>query len=385
MAPQREWFEKDYYKVLGVADNATDKEISRAYRKLAKELHPDRNPGAEDRFKDVTAAYEVLGDPEKRKEYDEVRKLGPMAGTFGGPGGFGQGGFGQGGFGGPGGGTFRVDDLGNLGDLFGGIFTGGRGAAGRRPRGGQRGADLETELHLSFKDAIHGVTTSVSVPQEVQCHTCGGSGAKPGTSPHVCEHCGGRGVLDDNQGLFSLATICPVCNGRGTVVDDPCPTCHGTGTERRLRQIRVRIPPGVEDGQRIRVKGRGGPGQGMGAAGDLYVVVRVGKHKVFGRRGRDLTVNVPVTFSEATLGTTVTVPTLDGPVTVRVPSGTSSGKTLRVRGRGVPAGGKKNGKPGDLLVKIEVAVPTNLSDEQRAAVENLAAVSDAAPREHLEV
>jgi len=378
MAPQREWFEKDYYKVLGVASTASDKEITRAYRKLAKELHPDRNPGAEDRFKEVTAAYEVLGDADKRKEYDEVRRLGPMAGGFGSPGGFGGGGFG-----GPGGGTFRVEDMGNLGDLFGGIF-GGRGAGGRRARGPQRGADVETELHLSFKDAVHGVTTSVNVPQEATCHTCNGSGAKPGTAAHTCEHCGGRGVLDDNQGLFSLATICPVCNGRGTVVDEPCPTCHGSGMERRVRKIRVRIPPGVEDGQRIRVKGRGAPGQGSGPAGDLYVVVRVGRHKLFGRRGRDLTLTVPVTFPEATLGTTVSVPTLDGPVTVRVPAGTASGKTLRVRGRGVPAGGSKNGKPGDLLVKIEVSVPTNLTDEQRSAVENLAAVSEAAPRTNLE-
>jgi molecular chaperone DnaJ len=378
MAPQREWFEKDYYKVLGVASTASDKEISRAYRKLAKELHPDRNPGAEDRFKEVAAAYEVLGDADKRKEYDEVRRLGPMAGGFGSPGGFGGGGFG-----GPGGGTFRVEDMGNLGDLFGGIF-GGRGAGGRRARGPQRGADVEAELHLSFKDAVHGVTTSVNVPQEAICHTCNGSGARPGTSAHTCERCGGRGVLDDNQGLFSLATICPVCNGRGTVVDDPCPTCHGSGMERRVRKIRVRIPPGVEDGQRIRVKGRGAPGQGSGPSGDLYVVVRVGRHKLFGRRGRDLTVTVPVTFPEATLGTTVSVPTLDGPVTVRVPAGTASGKTLRVRGRGVPAGGAKNGKPGDLLVKIEVSVPTDLTDEQRSAVENLAAVTDAPPRTNLE-
>ena len=339
MAPQREWFEKDYYKVLGVASTASDKEISRAYRKLAKELHPDRNPGAEDRFKEVAAAYEVLGDPDKRKEYDEVRRLGPMAGGLGGPGGFGGGGFG-----GPGGGTFRVEDMGNLGDLFGGIF-GGRGAGGRRARGPQRGADVETELHLSFKDAVHGATTSVNVPEEATCHTCHGTGAKPGTSAHTCERCGGRGVLDDNQGLFSLATICPVCNGRGTVVDDPCPTCHGSGMERRVRKIRVRIPPGVEDGQRIRVKGRGAPGQGSGPPGDLYVVVRVGRHKLFGRRGRDLTITVPVTFPEATLGTTVTVPTLDGPVTVRVPAGTASGKTLRVRGRGSPPAAPRTASP----------------------------------------
>ncbi len=270
MAPQREWFEKDYYKVLGVSSTATDKEITRAYRKLAKQYHPDTNPGSEDRFKEISAAYDVLGDPERRKEYDEVRRLGPMAGGFGAPGG---------GFGGPGGGTFRVEDVGDLGDLFGGLF-GGRGGR-RRARGPQRGADVEAELHLSFDDAVKGVTTSVNVPQDTRCHTCNGSGAAPGTATHPCDQCGGTGTLNDNQGLFSLSTVCPKCHGRGTLVDTPCPTCAGTGTERRVRNVKVRIPPGVEDGQRIRVKGRGEPGQGMAPAGDLYVVVRVGKHAKF--------------------------------------------------------------------------------------------------------
>ncbi len=372
MAPQREWFEKDYYQVLGVSPTATDKEVTRAYRKLAKQYHPDANPGAEDRFKEITAAYDVLGDPERRKEYDEVRRLGPMAGGFGGPGG-------------PGG-TFRVEDLGdlgNLGDLFGGIFGGGRNR--RRGRGAQRGADVEAELHLSFEDAVHGVTTTVNVPQEGRCHTCGGTGAAPGSSPRTCERCQGKGVLDDNQGLFSLSTICPTCNGRGTVVEKPCPTCAGTGRERRNRGVKVRIPPGVEDGQRIRVKGRGMPGQGSAPAGDLYVVVRVGRHRLFGRRGPNLTITVPVTFPEAALGTTVKVPTLDGPVTVRIPPGTSSGKVLRVRGRGVPADGRKSAKPGDLLVKVEVEVPSTLTEEQRAAVESLARASTSATRSHLEV
>ncbi len=374
MAAQREWFEKDYYQVLGVSSTANDKEITRVYRKLAKQYHPDANPGSEDRFKEISAAYDVLGDETRRKEYDEVRRLGPMAG-----------GFGNGGFGGtPGGGTFRVEDLGDLGDLFGGIF--GNRSGRRRTRGPQRGADIEAELHLSFEDAVGGVTTTVNVPVESQCHTCRGSGAAPGPGTHTCDRCGGKGTLDDNQGLFSLSTICPKCNGRGTLVDTPCPTCQGTGVERRDRQVKVRIPPGVEDGQRIRVKGRGAPGQGMAPPGDLYVVVRVGKHAVFGRRGKNLTLSVPVTFPEAALGSTVTVPTLDGPVTVRIPAGTASGTTLRVRGRGVPASSGKNGSgPGDLLVRVEVAVPTALTDEQRAAVEALAQVSDRAPREHLGV
>ncbi len=327
MAPQREWFEKDFYQVLGVSSTASDKEITKAYRQLAKKFHPDANPGSEDRFKEISAAYDVLGDPAKRKEYDEVRRLGPTAGTFGQAGGF------------PGGGTFRVEDMGDLGDLFGGLFGGGRGGR-RRSREAQRGADVETEVHLAFEDAVRGVTTTVNIAEDGRCHTCGGSGAAPGTSSHTCERCGGRGTLDDNQGMFSLSTICPVCNGRGTTVDTPCPTCHGTGTERRVKKVKVRIPPGVEDGQRIRVKGRGAPGQGSAPAGDLFVVVRVGRHARFGRRGRNLTLTVPVTFADAALGTTITVPTLDAPVTLRVPPGTSHGTHLRVKGRGVPAGAK---------------------------------------------
>jgi molecular chaperone DnaJ len=374
MTAQREWFEKDYYQVLGVPSTASDKEITKAYRQMAKRYHPDANPGSEDRFKEISAAYDVLGDTARRKEYDDVRRLGPMAGGFGGPGGTG------GGFGGPGGtgGTFRVEDLGDLGDIFGGLFGGTR-TTRRRPRGPQRGADVETELHLEFADAVHGVTSTVNVTEDARCHTCSGSGAAPGTGTHTCERCGGKGTLDDNQGLFSLSTVCPVCHGRGVTVDTPCPTCHGTGTERRTRKVKVRIPPGVEDGQRIRVKGRGAPGQGAAPAGDLYVVVRVGRHPVLGRRGRNLTVTVPVTFPQAALGSTITVPTLDDPVTLRVPPGTQPGTHLRVKGRGVPGSGGRNGTgPGDLLVRIELTVPKNLTDEQRAATEALAeALADA--------
>jgi molecular chaperone DnaJ len=366
MAAQRDWFEKDYYKELGVVSTASDKEITRAYRKLAKQYHPDTNPGSEERFKEISAAYDVLGDPEKRKEYDEVRTHGPI-----------------GGFGTPGGGTFRVEDMGDLSDLFGGLFGGGRTRT--QQRGPQRGADMEAQLHLSFQDAVHGVTTSVNVPQEVRCSNCRGSGAAPGTSTHTCPRCGGTGSLNDNQGLFSLSTVCPDCVGRGTLFDTPCPVCHGTGSEQKIRSIKVRIPAGVENGQRIRVKGRGAPGQGMAPPGDLYVVVHVGKHAVFGRTGRNLTITVPITFPEAALGTTITVPTLDNKVTLKVPAGTQSGRVLRVRGRGVPgASGRNGGKPGDLLVKIEVLVPTELSEEQRAAVESLAAVTEAAPRTAVE-
>ena len=377
MAPQREWFEKDYYKVLGVPETATAKEITRAYRKLARDTHPDRNAGREDRFKEVSAAYDVIGDAAKRKEYDEVRKLGPVGAGFGSGGRAG---------GGPFGGGFRVDDLGDLGDLFGGLF--GRGdsrsrAGASRGTGPRRGADLEAELHLSFTDAVHGVTTAVNLTTDAPCQTCHGSGARPGTSPVVCPQCGGRGVLDDNQGLFSFSSPCTRCGGRGTVVESPCPTCGGSGTQLRQREVKVRIPPGVDDGQRIRIKGRGGPGAGGGPPGDLFVVVRTGDHPLFRRKGNHLTMTVPVTFPEAALGADITVPTLDGePVTLRLPPGTRSGRTMRVKGKGVPGTGGR--PPGDLLVTVEVAVPSKLSAAERRAVEELAAAGTESPRAYLE-
>src|SRR5947209_8695652 len=350
MAAQREWFEKDYYKALGVSSTATDKEIKTAYRKLSKQYHPDANKGSEERFKEISAAYDVLGDPAKRKEYDEVRRLGPAANPFGG------------GTGGPGGFTnnFRVDDL---GDILGGLFN-RRGGAGGRPRttaGPRRGDDLETELHLSFLDAVNGITTTVNLTSDAACSTCHGTGAAPGTSPVICSTCGGRGVLDENQGLFSFSQPCRTCGGTGMRIETPCRTCRGTGVERRPRQVKVRIPSGVDDGQKIRLGKRGGAGHNGGPPGDLYVAVRVGSHELFGRRGKDLTLSVPVTFPEATLGSTIKVPTLDGPVTLKVPAGTRSGRTLRVKGRGVPA---KNGA-GDLLVTIDVQVPDQLTDTQR--------------------
>src|SRR4051794_33194645 len=256
MAPQREWFEKDYYNVLGVTEGATQKEITRAYRKLAKENHPDANPGREERFKEISAAYDVLGDAEKRKEYDEVRRLGPMAGGFGGAG--------AGPFGGNGS-TFRVEDFGDIGDLFGGLFGGGgggrRGGRASRGSGPQRGADLEAELHLSFEDAVHGVTTSVNITSEAACSVCHGSGAAPGTAPRTCPTCGGAGVTTDNQGLFGFSAPCATCGGRGRLIENRCTNCRGSGIERRPRAVKVRIPAGVQDGQRIRMKERGGPGR----------------------------------------------------------------------------------------------------------------------------
>lgn len=374
MAAQREWFEKDYYHTLGVAPSASDKDVTRAYRRLAKQYHPDANPGSEERFKEISAAYDVLGDASKRKEYDQVRAMGPLRGGFagapGGPGGPGAGSAGSGGFG------FRVEDL---SDLFGGLFSRtGRTAPGRGATGPRRGDDLEAELHLSFEEAVRGITTSVHVTSDAPCRSCGGTGAAAGTSPSVCPRCGGRGTEEDNQGLFSLSQPCSSCGGRGLVVEHPCPSCHGSGVERRPRQVRVRVPPGVEDASRIRLKARGAAGRGGGPPGDLFVVVRVAPHELFGRRGRDLTVSVPVTFAEAALGATVEVPSLDGRLTLRVPPGTPSGRTLRVRGRGVSGDGHH--PPGDLLVTFEVAVPTSLDDRQRAAVQALAATIGGSPR-----
>ena len=383
MAPQREWFEKDYYAVLGVEPGASEREIQRAYRRLAKANHPDANAGdqaAEERFKEISAANDVLGDADKRKEYDQVRE---MVASGAGPGGFGgaPGGFGPG-FEGA---TFHFDDGGGLGDLLGNLFgaRGGPRRRGRAPTGPIRGANLETELHLDFQDAVHGVTTTVGVTSDATCSVCGGSGAEPGTFPESCPTCGGTGAVAVDQGPFSFSQVCSTCGGRGEVIEHRCKRCRGTGVERRNREVKVRIPPAVRDGQRIRVKGRGAAGRNGGPPGDLYVVVHVGSDERFGRKGTtNLTIKVPVTYSEAVLGAQVKVPTLDAPVTVKVPPGTQSGKTVRVRGRGIkPA----TGDPGDLLVTFEVVVPTELTDAQRDAIAALAEQLPVNPREHLGV
>ncbi len=363
MAAQREWFEKDYYAILGVPETATAKEITKAYRKLARELHPDKNPGnasAEERFKAVSAAYDVLGDETKRTEYDEVRRLGPMGGP-GGPGGF----------------TFNMDDANasGLGDLLGQMF--GRGRAGRGSGaasgvGPRRGADVKAELTLDFVDAARGLTTTLHLTSDAQCSTCHGSGARPGTAPKLCPQCGGRGVIDDNQGLFSFSTPCRRCGGAGTVIEDACPTCHGSGVEKRAREVQARIPAGVSDGQTIRLKGRGAPGRNGGPAGDLLVEIHVAPHPRFGRNGNDLTVRVPVPFTKAVLGADIDVPTLDGPpVTLRIKPGTQPGSRHRVRGKGIAT----TKSTGDLIVTVDVVVPTSLNDAERAAVEQLAAAS----------
>lgn len=367
MAAQREWFEKDYYRVLGVAETATAKEITKAYRKLARDSHPDTHPGdaaAEDRFKEVSAAYDVLGDETKRKEYDEVRRLGPV-------GGFGPGGPG----GGPGGTTFNVGADG-LGDLLGQMFGRGRRGGGASAAGGpQRGADVEATLTLDFADAVRGLTTTLYLTTDAQCGTCNGSGAKPGTSPKVCSRCGGRGVVDDNQGFFSFSSPCQACAGRGVTIESPCPTCRGAGVEKRQREVQARIPAGVADGQKIRLKGRGAPGRNGGPAGDLIVECHVVAHARFGRDGDNLTVRVPVSFDQAALGGEIEVPTLDGsPVTLRIKAGTQPGSRHRVRGKGVVTAKHH----GDLIVTVDVQVPTHLTAEQRSAVEAYAAATRAA-------
>ncbi|MGZ4545000.1 MAG: molecular chaperone DnaJ [Blastococcus sp.] len=387
----RDFIEKDYYAALGVPKDADAAAIKKAYRKLARDLHPDKNPGnaeSEARFKEVSEAYDVLSDPQRRGEYDEARRLfgaGPRAG----------GGFPGGGF--PGGGqAFDLGDLfgaaggaggaagrggaGGLGDLLGGLFGGGAGGNARSrsqaASGPARGQDVETEATLSFDEAVLGVTVPLRMQSPGTCPTCNGSGARPGTSPHTCPVCQGAGVTSRSQGAFAFSEPCRNCRGSGQVVDDPCPTCGGNGVTTQTRTITVRIPAGVKDGQRIRLAGKGAPGRRGGPAGDLFVVVHVSEHTLFGRKGEDLTLDVPITFAEAALGTTLTVPTLDGNVSLKVPAGTASGRTLRVRGRGV----KGKGRTGDLLVTLDVAIPTRLTPAQRKVVETLAEEMPEDPR-----
>lgn len=370
MAAQREWFEKDYYKILGVADSAGAKEITKAYRKLARDSHPDTHPGdaaAEERFKEVSAAYDVLGDESKRKEYDEVRRLGPAAAGFGGP------------AGGPGGFNFNVGADG-FGDLLGQMFGRGRRGGGSSA-GPQRGGDIEAQLNLSFLDAAKGLTTSLHLTADAPCSTCNGSGARPGTQPKACSQCGGRGVVDDNQGPFSFQSPCRGCGGSGVMVEYPCGTCRGSGVERHARDVQARIPAGVADGQRVRLKGRGGPGRHGGPHGDLIVECKVQPHPLFGRDGNNLTVRLPITFAEAALGGEIDVPTLDGPrVTLRLRPGTQSGSRHRVKGKGIDTAKAT----GDLIVTVDVQVPSELTAEQHAAVEALAAATTVSPRKHLE-
>jgi molecular chaperone DnaJ len=363
---------KDFYETLGVARGAGQDEIKKAYRKLARQYHPDANPGdssAEERFKEVQHAYDVLSDPEKRKQYDA------FGSANGRPGGSGPGGF-----------TFTTEgfdfaDLGDLGDIFGGLFGRGRTGRGGTEQRGQRGRDLEVEVNLSFEDSLRGVETKIPVELETACRECGGSGAKPGTAPKLCPECQGRGVKAESQGLFALSQPCPRCRGNGTVIEDPCPRCRGTGRERRTKRYTVKIPAGVKDGSRIRLRGKGEAGYGGAEAGDLFVVTRVAPSKLYSRRGDDLVVEVPVTYPEAALGATVQVPTPDGAVSVKVKPGTVDGTLLRVKGKGAPK--LKGSGRGDLLARVKLSVPKKLTKQEREAIEALKNASREDPREGL--
>ena len=374
----------DYYKILGVGKNASDEEIKKAYRKLARQYHPDRNQGdkkAEERFKEISQAHDVLSDPDKRKAYDR----GGMLGGFGMPGGFDTGSFGG-----------NVSDI--LSNLFGGA-AGGRGPAGAGSvRGGrgrpQRGRDLETEVSLTFDQAVNGAQVPLAVPTSQPCPTCNGSGAKPGTSPRVCPVCNGRGLESQSQGIFSMSQPCSNCHGSGTVIDNPCPTCQGSGAQRSIRRMRVNIPAGVRDGSRIRLAGKGEappaqPTAGAGASatdsggqpGDLFVITRVADSPVFKRNGDNLEVEVPLTIPEALQGAVIEVPTLNGSKRLRVPPGTRHGTVQRLRGEGPARLGEKG--RGDIHYRFVLEVPASLSPEQSEAVDRLSRVMNGNPRERL--
>ena len=357
---------RDPYDVLGVSKSASDDEIKKAYRKLARELHPDRNPddpSAEERFKDVQAAYDILSDTEKRQAYDRYGAEGAAQGF------------------GPGGVRFENVDLGDLSDLlgnFGSFF--GRGQRAARPRP-ERGADLESRVRISFDDALEGVQIRVPVEVETACHVCGGSGAEPGTAPRTCPDCHGSGVISDSQGLFALSHPCQRCRGNGVIVDTPCKACRGAGRERVTRRYQVKVPAGAKDGTRIRLKGKGEPGANGGPSGDLFVRVEVTPSPLYERRGADLVLEVPVTYPEVALGATVQIPTPQGPVALKVPAGSENGKLLRVKGRGAPK--LNGGGKGDLLARLRVTVPKKLTKAEKEALEAYGNVSREQPREHL--
>lgn len=354
--------QKDPYKVLGVAKNATESEIKKTYRKLARKWHPDQNAGnkqAEEKFKDIQEAYDVLGDAGKRKQYDSGGGFGNMFGGGGGQGGV------------------RFDTSG-LGDIFGNIFGGGGGRGRRRA---ERGRDLEAGVAIGFDQSIAGTEVSVSVPRVEQCGTCHGSGAAPGTTPKPCARCQGRGVETVGQGMFSLSQPCSVCGGQGSVIEKPCATCRGTGSVQRTRRYRVRIPAGVREGARIRVAGKGEAGVNGGPPGDLFVVVHVGESPVFRRKGDNLEVTVPITVVEALRGATIEVPTLDASKQIKVPAGTKHGTLIRLKGAG--AAHAKGSGHGDIHYRIEIEIPVKLNKEQRDAVDDLASVLDGDPRTQL--
>ena len=359
----------DYYKALGVDKKASADEIKKAYRKLARRYHPDRNPDdkrAEERFKEISQAYDVLGDPEKRKQYDSG--TGPFA--TGGPGG-GFGGFGNFDF-----------DASSMGDILSNLFGGGGRAQRQRPRA-ERGGDLEASVSISFDQAIEGAQVPLSVPMRATCATCHGTGAKPGTTPIVCPRCEGRGIETQGQGMFSISQPCSRCGGSGTIIEEPCPTCHGSGAVRTLKRLRVNIPAGVRDGSRIRLAGKGEPGRRGGPPGDLYLITHVAPSPVFKRKGDNLEVEVPLSIPEALRGAEVQVPTLSGTKTLRVRPGTTHGTIQRLRGEGPPKLGGGTPPRGDLHYRFVIDVPQKLDAAQEKAVEALSKTLNGNPRARL--
>jgi molecular chaperone DnaJ len=358
----------DYYKALGVDKKASADEIKKAYRKLARQYHPDRNPddkAAEERFKEISQAYDVLGDPDKRKEYDS----GTGAFATGGPGG-GFGGFGNFDF-----------DASSMGDILSNLFGGGGRSQRQRARA-ERGADLEASVSISFDQAIKGAQVPLSVPMRATCPTCHGTGAKPGTSPKVCPRCEGRGIETEGQGMFSISQPCSLCGGSGTIIEEPCPTCKGSGAVRTVKRLRVNIPAGVREGSRIRLAGKGEAGRRGGPPGDLYLITHVAPSRVFVRKGDNFEVEVPLTIPEALRGAEVRVPTLSGTKTLRVKPGTKHGTVQRLRGEGPP----KLGQPsvhGDIRYRFVIDVPDKLSAEQKKVVDELSEVMNGDPRTRL--
>lgn len=353
---------RDYYEVLGVAKNASDDEIKKAYRRLAMKFHPDRNPGdaaAEEKFKEAKEAYEILADARKRAAYDQFGH----AGVEGGPGG-------AGGAGGP-----NFSDI--FGDIFGDIFNGGgRGQGG----GAYRGADLRYMLDLTLEEAVFGTNAKIRVPALVTCQFCNGSGAKKGTKPSTCPTCNGVGQVRIQQGFFSIQQTCPRCQGRGVVIMDPCDHCHGHGRVEEQKTLSVKVPAGVDNGDRIRLAGEGEAGEGGGPAGDLYVQIRVKPHPIFTREENDLHCEVPISFTMAALGGELDVPTLDGRVSLKIPAETQTGRVFRLRGKGVKS--VRGGQQGDLLCRVSVETPVNLTAKQRELLEQFAATLGEGGHEH---
>jgi molecular chaperone DnaJ len=374
----------DLYKTLGVDKKASPEEIKKAYRKLARQYHPDRNPdnaSAESRFKEVQHAYDVLGDAEKRKQYDR----GGLTGMFGGGGPGGAGG----GF--PGGAGGTAQDFGGISDILSNLFggggtagpgggTSGHGQGARRQRA-ERGRDVETSVQISFQQAMDGAQVSLTVPTAQTCNTCRGTGAKPGTAPKVCPRCQGRGVEAQGQGVFSISTPCSQCGGGGTIIEDPCPTCRGKGSIRTVKKYRVNIPPGVREGSRVKIAGKGEQGPHGGPPGDLFVLTHVEASPIFDRKGDNIEVEVPITFPEAARGADVEVPTLNGRKRLRVAPGTTSGTVQRLRGEGPAKLG--GGGRGDIHYRFVIDVPADLSEEQSDAVEKLSKVMHGDPRSRL--